>query len=98
MIDHQAAVEMIEDINANALKTLSTYLENYANQHAGLADCVAIATQAARAFAARDQALAFNLVWQVYRTIAMARALDPQLPPQRVSGANPSQSPASILH
>jgi hypothetical protein len=98
MLDRQAAVEMIEDINANALKTLSAYLENHANQHPGLADCIPIVTQAARAFAARDQAQTFNLMWQAYRAIAMARAMDRELPPPRVGGANLSPSSASILH
>jgi hypothetical protein len=98
MLDHQAAVEMIEDINANALRTLSAYLENYANQHAGLADCVPIVTQAVRLFAARDHAQTFNLIWQAYRAIAMARALDPQLPPPRIAGTNVSSSSTSVLH
>jgi len=98
MLDHQAAIEMIEDINANALRILSAYLENYANQHAGLADCVPIVTQAVRLFTARDHAQTFNLIWQAYRAIAMARALDPQLPPPRITGANVASSSTSVLH
>jgi len=98
MLDYQAAVEMIEDINANALRTLSAYLENYANQHAVLADCVPIVTQAVRFFAARDHAQTFNLIWQAHRAIAAARARDPQLPSPRIAGANFSSSSASVLH
>jgi hypothetical protein len=97
MLDHQAASEMIEDINANSLRTLSTYLENYANQRAGLADAVPLVTQAARCFAMRDQAQTFTLIWQAYRAITIARAMDPQLPPPRVAVSGPTSS-ASVLH
>jgi hypothetical protein len=99
MLDHQAAVEMMEDINACALRTLSTYLESYASQNTGLANAIPLVTQAARSFAARDQAQTFALIWQAYRAITMARAADSQLPPPRVGGLNQSSSsPASILH
>ena len=97
MLDHQAASEMIEDINASALRTLSTYLENYANQRATLANVVPLVTQAARCFAARDQAQAFAFIWQAYRAITVARAMDPQLPPPRVAVSGPTSS-ASVLH
>ena len=97
MLDHQAASEMIEDINASALRTLSTYLENYAGQRAGLANAVPLVTQAARCFAMRDQAQAFALIWQAYRAISIARAIDPQLPPPRVAASGPTSS-ASVLH
>jgi hypothetical protein len=97
MLDHQAASEMIEDINASALRTLSTYLENYANQRAALANVVPLVTQAARCFAARDQAQAFAFIWQAYRAISIARAMDPQLPPPRVAVSGPTSS-ASVLH
>lgn len=96
MLDHQAASEMVEDINANALRTLSTYLENYASQRAGLANVVPLVTQAARCFAMRDQAQTFALIWQAYRAIAIARAMDPQLPPPRIATSGPV-SPASVL-
>jgi hypothetical protein len=98
MLDHQAAREMVEDINAGALRALSTYLENYANQHAALANCIPLVTQAARCFAARDQAQAFALIWQAYRAITDARAIDPQLPPPRVAGSGPTSQSASVLH
>jgi hypothetical protein len=97
VLDHQAASEMIEDINAGALRTLSTYLENYANQHAELANAVPLVTQAARCFAMRDQAQAFGLIWQAYRAITVARAMDPQLPPPRVALSGPTSS-TSVLH
>jgi hypothetical protein len=99
LLDHQAAVEMIEDMNAGTLRTLSAYLERYAHQHAALANCVAIVTQAARLFALRDHAQTFALIWQAYRAIALARAQDQQLPPPRVASQGPQpSSPASMLH
>jgi hypothetical protein len=85
-LDHQAAVNLIGDITADALRNLSAYLEAHAGRHAGLAQCIPIVTQAAQAFAARDYAQAFNLIWQAYRVIAMIRATDPQLPPLRTGG------------
>lgn len=99
MLDHQAAREMVEDINASALRTLSTYLENYVSQHAALSSCVPLVTQAARCFAMRDQAQTFALIWQAYRGIATARAMDPQVPPLRAAalGATPTLS-GSMLH
>ncbi len=99
ILDHQAAREMVEDINASALRMLSTYLENYANQHAGLANCIPMVTQAARCFALRDQAQTFALIWQAYRSITMARAIDPQIPPLRMAAAGATQSTSgSMLH
>ena len=92
MLDHQAASEMIEDINASALRTLSTYLENYANQRPALASAVPLVTQAARCFAARDQAQAFALIWQAYRAITLARTMDPQLPQPRIAVSGPTSS------
>ena len=98
LLDHHAAVEMIEDINAGALRTLSTYLESYASQNAGLANAVPLVTQAARSFAARDQAQSFALIWQAYRAVTLARATDPQLPPLRMSGLGQPSPSATILH
>src|SRR6266568_7613619 len=36
MIDHQAAVELVEDMTADSLRRLSAYLETYAPRYAGL--------------------------------------------------------------
>src|SRR5882724_3327953 len=68
-LDHQAAVNLVGDITANSLRTLSTYLEAHAPRHAGLESCVPIVTQAAQRFAVRDYAQAFDLIWLAYRTI-----------------------------
>jgi hypothetical protein len=100
MLDHQAAVNLVEDITANSLRMLSAYLETYAGQHQGLESCVPIVTQAARCFAARDYAQTLGLIWQAYRVIAALRAGNPQLPPPRgLAGASSSPSSAStIIH
>jgi hypothetical protein len=80
-LDHQAAVNLVGDITADSLRTLSTYLEAHAARHAGLESCVPIVTQAAHRFAVRDYAQAFDLIWLAYRAIEAIRAADPQIPP-----------------
>ena len=99
-LDHQAAVNLVGDITADSLRNLSAYLEANAGRHAGLENCVPIVTQAARSFAARDYAQAFNLIWLAYRVIATIRAADPQIPPVRDSRPDsifPSD-PTSSIH
>jgi hypothetical protein len=93
MLDHQAAVSLVEDITADPLCRLSTYLEAHAGQHPELQSCIGTVTQAAHCFAAREYAQAFGLIWQAYRMIAALRALNPQLPPLRAFG--PAHSSAS---
>lgn len=93
-IDHQAAQNMIGDMIAESLRTLSTYLETNAALYGGLQGCVPIVTQAAHSFAARDYAQAFNLIWLAYRVIEAVRATDPRIPPPRT--ASPDQTSSSI--
>ena len=103
-LDHQAAVSLVEDITANSLRTLTSYLESNAAQNAELQNCVATVTQAARCFAARDYAQAFGLIWEVYRVITMARTANPQLPSLRdagrasTAGSSPSSTSATQIH
>jgi hypothetical protein len=97
-LDHQAAVNLAGDITADALRNLSAYLEVHAGRHTGLDQCVPVVTQAAQAFAARDYALALNLIWQAYRMIAMIRATDPQLPPVRAAGAVAPPDQSTSIH
>jgi hypothetical protein len=100
-LDHQAAVNLANDMISVTLRSLSTYLETNAGQHPGLDGCMPIVTQAAHSFAARDYARAFNLIWQAYRAIAAIRAADPRVPPLRAgeqasSGQASSGDPASL--
>ena len=95
-LDHQAAVNLVADITADSLRTLSTYLEAHAAQHAGLESCVPIVTQAANRFAGRDYAQAFDLIWLAYRAIETIRAADPQIPPLRAGAQAPSDQASSI--
>jgi hypothetical protein len=99
-LDHQAAVSLVGDITADSLRNLSAYLEANAGRHAGLENCVPIVTQAARSFAARDHAQAFNLIWLAYRVIATIRAADPQLPPLRAGRLDSTfpSDPTSSIH
>jgi hypothetical protein len=99
-LDYQAAVDLASDITAASLRNLSIYLETYAGRHTGLESCVPIVTQAARNFAARNFAQAFDLIWQAYRVIALVRASDPQLPPLQASDSAgaPGSSPATSIH
>ncbi|PWT87568.1 MAG: hypothetical protein C5B56_10185 [Proteobacteria bacterium] len=92
VLDHQAAENMIGDMIAESLRSLSDYLEANAAQHAGLENCVSIVTQAANRFTERDYAQAFNLIWLAYRTIEAARAADPRLPLLRQASIDRTQS------
>ncbi len=92
-LDHQAAVNLIENITADSLRALSTYLESNARNHAALESCVPIVTQAAQNFAVRDYAQAFNQIWESYRLITMIRAFNPQLPPLRAGAPNAASAP-----
>jgi hypothetical protein len=97
MLDHQAVISLVEDITADSLRTLSTYLENYSGQHQGLESCIPMVTHAARCFAARDYGETLGLVWQVYRVITALRAGNPQLPPLRAAAA-PVPSSSTVIH
>jgi len=81
LLDREAATSLVEDITGDSLRTLSTYLETNAGRFSGLDNCVAIVTQAAHRFKARDYEQAFGLIWQAYRLITALRASNPQLPP-----------------
>jgi hypothetical protein len=96
MLDYQAAVNLVEDITASSLRTLSSYLEANLERNTGLQGCVAIVTQAAQCFAARDFAQAFDLIWQAYRQITMLRVADPQLPPVRATEAAGAFPPSPV--
>ena len=87
-LDRQAAENLIGDMIAESLRTLSVYLETNAGLHAGLEGCVPIVTQAAHRFAARDYAQAFNLIWQAYRAIETIRTADPRIPPPRAASSD----------
>ena len=92
LLDRQASENMMGDMIADSLRSLSTYLEANAAQHAGLESCIPIVTQAAHSFAARDYAQAFNLIWMAYRTLEAVRAADPRLPRLRQVAIDQAQS------
>jgi hypothetical protein len=98
MLDRQAAENLIGDMIAESLRSLSTYLEINAAQHAGLESCIPIVTQAAQRFTARDYAQAFNLIWLAYRTIETIRAADPRVPLPRQAPPDQTQQTQSSVH
>src|SRR2546425_11255253 len=91
-LDRQASENLIGDMIAESLRTLSAYLETNAAQHAGLQSCVPIVTQAAHRFAARDYTQAFNLIWLTYRAIETIRAADPRIPLPRAAASDQTSS------
>lgn len=98
IVDQQAATSLVEDITADSLRTLSAYLDIYAGRFPGLDNCVAVVTEAAHRFKARDYAQAFGLIWQAYRVITALRAANPQLPPPRAVALSASSSPTTQVH
>jgi hypothetical protein len=91
-LDRQAAENLIGDMIAESLRTLSAYLETNAGLHAGLESCVPNVTQAAHSFAARDYAQAFNLIWLTYRAIETIRVADPRIPLPRTAASDQTSS------
>jgi hypothetical protein len=92
LLDRQAAENMIGDMIAESLRSLSAFLEANAAQHSGLENAVPIVTHAAHRFAARDYAQAFDLIGQAYRTIEIVRAADPRVPLVRQGSTGQNQS------
>jgi hypothetical protein len=92
LLDRQAAENMMGDMIAESLRSLSIFLEANAAQHVGLENCVPIVTQAAHGFGARDYGQAFDLIWQAYRTIEIVRAADPRVPLLRQASTDQTQS------
>jgi hypothetical protein len=92
LLDRQAAENMIGDMIAESLRSLSAFLEANAAQHSGLESAVPIVTQAAHTFAARDYPQAFDLIGQAYRTIEIVRAVDPRVPLVRQASTDQAQS------
>jgi hypothetical protein len=97
-LDQQAANAFVEDMTAESVHALSSYLDTHAARVAGLEACRPIVARAAQCRAARDYAQAFELIWQVYRVIAALRAANPDLPPIRRAGQDESASQSAARH
>jgi hypothetical protein len=97
VLDQQAAANLVEDMTADLLRTLSAYLDNYAEQYPALNNCVSLVTRAADCFAARDHGQSFGLIWQAYRLITALRASNPQVPAPRAI-AQSALRPNTQLH
>lgn len=88
-VETLAAVAFVSDLGADSLRRLTAYLDANAAKFEGLENCAPIVAAAARALAARDYAQSFTLLFDVYRTIALLRSGDPDLPTPG-SMANPA--------
>ncbi len=75
-----AAVALVSDMGADSLRRLTAYLDANAGKFEGLENCAPLVAAAARALAARDYAQSFTLIFDAYRTIAMLRADDENMP------------------
>jgi hypothetical protein len=87
LLDRQAAITFVENTAADALQTLSQYVEQRTTRSSGVDMCQPIVTQATNCLAAHDYAQTFNLIWQAYRLITALRAVNPQLPPLHSAAA-----------
>ncbi len=94
LVDQQAAINLVEDMIADSLRTLTAYLETHAGKYPALTSSAPIVSQARHCLAARDYAQAFELIWQAYRLVTALRASNPQLPALRSAefGASSSQA------
>jgi hypothetical protein len=96
MLDHQAAVLLVEDIAAGPLRTLTSYLEVNAPKNSALGDCVPLVTRAKQSFAAHEYGQALNLIWLAYRAITMIQASDPKVPPLQTARQESSDQFSSL--
>lgn len=97
-LDQQAAVALVEDILADCLRNLQTYLDTHATQYSGLEACGPLVTQATQCYTGREYGQAFNLIHQVYRSIAALRSINPQLPQLRNAAPSSTATTPSKRH
>ena len=97
-IEQQAAVAFTEDVILDALKNLSGYVQKNENRYPGLENFTNVISNARRALAARDYQQALALVLDVYRGIAILRAIKPELPPIRQRSGEEQQAAAQQVH
>jgi hypothetical protein len=81
ILDHQAAVAFTEDVIADALHNVATYVEANAKRYPALEPVRAIAEQARQSAVARDYSFALALILQVYRAVTALRLQKSDLPP-----------------
>ncbi|MEI9901144.1 MAG: hypothetical protein WDN31_14485 [Hyphomicrobium sp.] len=93
----RAAVAFTEDIILDALRNLSSYLQQNSSRYPGLDSYADVIDRARQALAARDYQTAFALIFDAYRAIAIVRAVRPELPPVRPRAQN-EQAPAGAVH
>jgi len=80
-LDQLAAVCLLEDVCADRLGRLASYLEKNAQRFPALDACSAIVTQATFALNNRDYGRSLGLIWETYRLITTMGAIHADLPP-----------------
>lgn len=79
VLDHRAAVTLLENIIVDSLGGLSAYIEANASQFPMLESGQSTIAKADHCRALGDYAQAFNLIFDSYRAITQLRAANPQL-------------------
>jgi hypothetical protein len=91
VLEHRAAVNLVENMTTDTLRGLSAYLEANSERWPALEAGGPLVAQAERLRMAGEYAQAFNLIYECYRAIALLRAADPQMPDLRP--AEPGSEP-----
>jgi hypothetical protein len=96
-LERQAAIAFTEDVILDALRNLSSYLQQNGSRYPGLENYTGVISRARQALAARDYQTAFASIFDAYRAITVVRAIRPELPPIRQRTQN-EQASAGAVH
>ncbi|CAN1722110.1 conserved protein of unknown function [Hyphomicrobium sp. 1Nfss2.1] len=97
-LEQQAAVAFTEDVILDALRNLSTYVQRNSGRYQGLDAYGTVIADARRALAAQDYQRALTKIFEMYRAIAVMRAIRPELPPVRQRGQDEMQGAGDVVH
>jgi hypothetical protein len=95
-LERQAAIAFTEDIILDALRNLSSYLQQNASRYPALENYTDVISRARQALAARDYQATFALIFDAYRAITVVRAIRPELPPIRQRAQNEQVSAGAV--
>ncbi len=97
-LEQQAAVAFTEDVILDALRNLSAYVQRNSGRYQGLDAYGSVIADAKRALATRDYQRALTQIFDMYRAIAVMRAIRPELPPVRQRGQDEMQGGGDVVH
>ena len=97
-LEQQAAIAFTEDTILDALRNLSSYLQQNSSRYPGLETYTGVVARARQALGARDYQGAFALIFDTYRAITVLRAIRPELPPIRQRAQNEQQASTGAVH